>query len=191
MVASIGNLAITLGDVQAEYRLEVFLQGKIPAATPDADTLARVRDRLIAQTLLAEEEPGQAPKSPEPAGATPQIMDEVRKRFSSPDAYQAALNSLGMDEPQIVARVAGQENLLRAIEQRFRPSAWPERTEVETYYRETFVPEFFSRSSTPPPALNEIEGKITEILVEKKINLLLESWVEEMKSNRRVRVHEF
>jgi len=96
-----------------------------------------------------------------------------------------------MDETQLEAHITAQEELLGRIEQRFRPLAWPERPEIEAYYRDTFVPELARENQAPAPSLNEVEGKIREILVERKINELLEKWLEEMKSSHRVKVHDF
>jgi len=190
VVASIGASAITDAEIEAEYRFEMFLDGKAAPSGPDRATLERVRDRLIAQRLLAEQAAaeGTEPEDPPPSN---EALDEVRQKFASPQAYQAALRSLGMDEQQVAARLAEQAKMLQMIEKRFRPSASPERAEIETYYRETFCPEFARRSKAPPPPLAEVENKIRDILVEKKIDGLLEAWLEEMKSSQRVKVHAF
>lgn len=191
MVASIGNLAITRAEVEAEYRLEMFLDGKLVAGPPDAAALERVRDQLIAHKLLEEEATAQGAAFPDPPGRTAHQLDELRQRFGSTETFQRALRSLGMDETQLEAHIAAQKELLGRIEQRFRPLAWPERAEIEAYYRNTFVPELARENQAPAPSLNEVEGKIREILVERKINELLEKWLEEMKSSRRVKVHDF
>ena len=48
-------MALTASDVEQEHRFELFQNGQTPATPPDPATLERVRDRLIDQTLLAEE----------------------------------------------------------------------------------------------------------------------------------------
>ena len=56
VVASVGSSAITRSDVEREYRLERLIEeGQPPKALPDAATLGRVLDRLIDQSLLAQE----------------------------------------------------------------------------------------------------------------------------------------
>lgn len=191
VVASIGNTAITQAEVEAEYRFEMFLDGKLPQGAADAETLARVRDRLIEQKLLAEEAAAEGTEAEDPPPHATELLNEVRGRFGSEEAFEKALRSLGVDREHIVTRMASQEKVLLMIEQRFRPSAWPERAEIEAYYRETFVREFVRHSSAPPPPLNAVENKIREILVQEKINHLLEAWLEEMKSIHRVKVHDF
>lgn len=191
VVASIGNLAITQADVEAECRFELFLDGKPAGPPPDPATFAAVRDRLIEQKLLAEEAAAEGVETEEATRKAARRLDEVRARFGTPEAFEAALKATGMDEQQAMKRIADQEKALRMIEQRFRPAAWPEPAEIESYYRETFVPEFVRRNNASPPALAEVENQIREILVEKRINHLLENWLAEMKATRRVRIHDF
>jgi hypothetical protein len=191
VVATIGNVAVTQADVEAEYRFELFLDGRKPEAPPDAANFAAARDRLIEQRLLAEEAAAEGVKPEGARDKAAETLAEVRKRFGNPEGFESALKAAGLDEQQAINRLLDQEKALRMIEQRFRPAAWPEPAEVEAYYRETFVPEFARRSTASPPPLSEVENQIREILVEKKIDRLLGAWLEEMKAARRVRVHEF
>lgn len=186
VVASIGNLAITRSDVEAEYRFELFLEGKPPATPPDEAALTRVRDRLLEQKLLDE---GAAQTDPADNAIDP--LAGIRKRFGSEEAFQSARLALGMDDQQIMARIAFQKRMLRLVDQRFRPAAWPERAEIEAYYRDEFVPDFTRKRRDPAPPLDEVENQIRDILIERNINRLLGSWLEEMKSSRRVRIHDF
>jgi hypothetical protein len=169
----------------------MLLDGKVVRTVPDGQTLALVRDRLIEQKLLAEEAAEERTEPVDPTVRTTASLHEVRQHFRSDEAFQSALRSLGLDEQQLAARMALQENTLRRIEQRFRPSAWPAGAEIEAYYRDVFVPELARQSQAAPPALSEVEDKIREILVEKKIDDLLGTWLKEMKSTRRVKVHDF
>lgn len=191
VVASIGNVAITQSDVEAEYRFELFLESKFPAPPPDAQTLARVRDRLIEQKLLAQEAATEGTETTDPPSAVAERLDDVRKKFGSEEAFQSALRAGGLDQGQIVARLGEQERMLRLIDQRFRPAAWPEQAEIEPFYRNTFLPEQARRTPASPPPLAEVEEKIREILLERNINHLLEAWLTEMKSSYRVKVHAF
>lgn len=191
VVASFGNVAITQSDLEREYRFELFLDGQWPAPAPDAATLERVRERLTYQKLLVLEE---VPSPPEPAElekSAGEALHKLRQRFGREEDFRAALRSLDMDEPRLIQRLAEQEWVLRMIEQRLRPAAAPAPGEVETYYRETFAPEYVRRTHAPAPAPGEVEGQIREILVQKKIDQLLVRWLEELKSSHRVNFHSF
>jgi len=96
-----------------------------------------------------------------------------------------------MDEKQILTTLVDQQRILRIIEQRLRPMAAPATTDVESYYHDVFTPEYTRTHTSPVPPLTEVEGQIQEILVQKKINELLASWLEELRPGRGVRFHSF
>jgi len=191
VVASIGNVALTASDVEREYRFELFRNGQTPATPPDSATLERVRDRLIDQRLLAEEAEAENVERADLPRQAAETLIEVRKKYPSEEAFQSALQTLGTSEGEVLSRLEDQASVLRIIDQRLRPAAWVERTEIETYYHATFVPEYARHTVGPAPALEEVENQIREILVQRKIDQLLATWLQELKASRRVRLHSF
>lgn len=121
--------------------------------------------------------------------AAENTLSQVRKEFPSNAAYRSALQALGMTEQQVLKRLEVYQRTLRMIDERLRPGAYPDPNEVETYYKETFVPEYARSHSTPPPPLADVRDKIQEIVVQRKINQLLEQWLERLKSVNRVTIH--
>jgi len=189
VVASIGPVAITQREVEEEYHFEQFLQCRSPAGSPDPADRKAVLNRLISQQLLAEQMGIEATESASSKKAAEKTLNEVRKEFPSDTGYRSALHALGMTEPQVLKRLAIYQRTLRMIDERLRPSAWPDPKEVGTYYKETFVPEYAKGHSTPPPPLADVRDKIQEILVQRKMNQLLEKWLERLKSTSRVTIH--
>jgi hypothetical protein len=191
VVASIGDVAITQSDVEREYRLERFLDGQWPPPLPDRKTLEQTCARLTYQKLLLEEETQDLSRDTALEKRAEEELEAVRKRFPSAQEYQSALQSLHLDEKQILTTLVDQQRILRIVEQRLRPTAAPATTEVESYYRDVFAPEYARTHGPPVPPLTEVEGQIQEILVQKKIDQLLADWLEELKPSRRVRFHSF
>ena len=191
VVASIGEVAITQSDVEREYRLERFLDGQWPAPPPDSKTLDQVRERLTEQELLLEEETQDSSLNAGLEKTAAEELDSVRKRFSSEPDYQSALHALQMDEKQILTALVEQQKILRIVEQRLRPEAAPSTTDIESYYRDVFTREYTQKHGSTVPALTEVQGQIQEILVQKRIDQLLGSWLEELKPSRAVRFHSF
>jgi hypothetical protein len=191
VVASIGNAALTASDAEQEYRFELFSNGQSPSAPPDLATPERVRDRLIDQRLLAEEAQAENVERTDlpPQGAA--TLAEVRKKYPSEEAFQAALRTLEMDEQEVLRRLEDQMLVLHIIDQHLRPAAWVERAEIEAYYQKTFGREHVEQAAGPTPALEEVENQIREILVQEKIDHLLSSWLQELKASRRVRLYSF
>ena len=115
----------------------------------------------------------------------------MRAKYASEEAFQAALGKLGMRHQEIVARLQAQERMLYLIDERLRPAAWVDLSEIDNYYRETFVPAYERRRDSKPPPLEEVDSQIREILVQKKINELLPDWMGELRTGRRVKVYSF
>ena len=192
VVASVGGTAITASDVEREYRFERFLDAQWPPPAPDAATLAEVRQRLTYQLLLAEEEsPAPAEKTAAEQAAAERLA-ALRKGFAHPEGFAAALQALGMTEAEVLAHLTRQEVTLRLINLRLRTEASPSEEDVASYYRATFLPAF--RQANPKaaePPLADVADSIREILVQQRINELLDQWIEELSPTRHVRVHNF
>lgn len=192
VVASVGNVAITARDVQNEYRFECFLRAQWPPPPPDAEALTAARQHLAYQILLTKEEnPGPAARSAAEREAM-ETLSGLEKQFSHSEDFQRALKELGMTEVDVRGRVAQEELVLRLIDQRLRPSATPSDDDVAAYYRSVFVPAFQkSNGGTAAPPLSAVEDQIREVLVQKRINELLDQWIEELKPTSHLRFHSF
>jgi hypothetical protein len=191
VVASIGDVAITQSDVEHEYRLERLLDGQWPPPPADSKMLDQARERLVDQKLLLEEETQDLSRDPTLEKTAAEELEGLRKRFPSEQDYQSALQSLHMDEKQLLTTLIDQQKILKIIEQQLRSAAAPGTNDVESYYRDVFTPEYTRTHGPPVPPLAEVEGQIREILAQKKIDQLLAGWLEELKSSRRVRFYSF
>jgi hypothetical protein len=192
VVASIGHVAITASDVEQEYRFERFLDAQWPAPPPNSATLASAREHLTYQVLLTQvENPGPAEIADSEKSGLERLA-ALHKAFAHPEDFQRALKDLGMTETEALARIAQQELMLRLIDQRLRPEASPSDNEVADYYHSAFLPEFQKKNGgAKAPPLSEVEGQVREVLIQKRINELLDRWIEELKPTTNVRFHTF
>jgi hypothetical protein len=189
IVASVGNLGITKSEVDQEVRFAQFLDGQAQTSEPSEAQGIAARDRLVEQTLLAQEaEADKVDEAGLPEEAT-RLVEEVRQLYPDEAAYRAALVTTGFTQGQANQRLTRNVKILRLINRRLRPNAWVERREIETYYQETFLPEFAQRENTSPPKLDEVETVIRETLTQQKVDQLLDQWLKEVQSTRRVKLH--
>lgn len=189
VVASVGDDAITQRDVIEEYRFERFLDGETPAGEPTPQETKDALSRLISQKLLAEQMQRSEGSSKDGTKNAEDTLKSVREKFHDPSTYREALQSLGMTEPQVLQRLELYEHTLQMINNRLRPAAMPDPNEVEAYYKNTFVPEYAKAHGGPPPPLDDVREQISEILVQKKMNGLLDNWLDRLKSTHRVTIH--
>ena len=189
VVASVDGMAITQSDVETEYRTEVFLEeGRVPSMLLDSKTLSQILERVIDQKLLMGEAAGEHADLAGSQLRAEQTLADLRNHFSSEEAFQAALRSLGLNEEDLLARIEEQELILRIVDQKLRPLVSVGHNEIEAYYRATFLPEWAKKSKENAPALAEVEAQIQEILVQRKIDEQLEVWLKELRAAHHVRV---
>lgn len=189
VVGAVGTSAITATDVENEYRLELFLGGRMTGgAPPGRATLDQVRQRMIDRLLLLEEVRTDGIKVAPSDAAVSARWSALRGKFPNPAMFDEGLRGLGMSEDALRAVLAAQEEVLRLIDQRLRPEAVVEPAEIDAYYHDTLLPKLSHQTgeTSPPPA--EVEGRIREILVQQKIDVLLEDWLKRLRARGDVRV---
>ncbi len=76
--------------------------------------------------------------------------------------------------------------ILRFIEQRFRQGIRISPQEIETYYRETLLPQYAAGEAIPP--LNEVAPRIEEILLQQQVNVLFDDWLRNLRKQGEVEV---
>lgn len=192
MVASAGNYAITESDVVAEYHFQQFQAGHPVTGSPNPDEFNRVRDQLVDQYLILVERSAEGLPLPAAGDAARKELEQIKAEYKTPEEYQSAVKSLGVEAAAILARLETQKQMLGVIDERLRPSAWVDPSEIQTYYEKTFVPQFEKLGgNSKPPGLDTVADQIREILTQKKINELLNSWLEELRASHQVLIHAF
>ena len=189
IVVSIGNTGITESEVDQEVRFAQFLDGRPQSSEPSEAQRATARDRLIEQTLLMEEAEADATDASALDQEANRLFNEVRSLYPDEASYRTALESTGYTQDQHHERLVKNVQIVRLINRRLRPNAWVNQRDIEVYYRETFVPEHQREENTPPPKLEEVESLIREILVQQEVDRLLDEWIKEIQSARRVKLH--
>lgn len=190
VVASVGHKAITASDVEKEYRLELFLEGKSPSdAEPGLGALDQVRGRVIDRVLLEEEVQANGIQVAVGDESVVRRLHEIRDKFPAAQAFEEGLNAVGISEDDLRLRFARQAEVLLLIDRRLRPEATVETPEIEAYYRNILIPDLARQGQKQPPALDDVEDRIREILVQKKINALLEAWLERLRTARDVKLY--
>jgi hypothetical protein len=189
IVVSVGNAGITESDVEQEVRFAHFLDGQPQSDSASEPERLEARHRLIEQTLLAEEAESDPVDPAALAKEAARLVEEVRRLYPTEAAYRAALASTGYTEEQAFQRLTRNVRIVRLINRRLRPNAVADRREVETYYHETFLPEFAAHEKAEPPRLEEVETVIRELLTQQKVDQLLDQWLKEIQNTRRVKIH--
>jgi peptidyl-prolyl cis-trans isomerase SurA len=188
IVATVNGHIILQSDWNDALCYEALLSAKSVDQFDDDDRRA-VLDQLIDQELLGEQMKSALFQHASEDEARKQI-DEARKLY--PDAvteqgWQGVLTRFGLSEKALVAHVEQQIDLMRLVDAHLRPAVQIDSKSIEAYYRDKFVPQL-KQAGAGEVALAEVSGKIRELLTEEKVNELMISWLQSLRSESKVSV---
>ena len=159
---------ITLSDVTAAIRL-----GLVPAPAGSEDRVQVVLTALIERQLELVEVNRYVP--PEPTAAQVEAgLAQVRARFDSQAALEAAMRETGVSEAQLRARVRDDVRLEAYLKQRFGGSYQPGEEEVARYYR-SHESDFIRNGVLRP--YEEVRDEARQRLVDERAATLIRDWI--------------
>jgi hypothetical protein len=123
-----------------------------------------------------------------PAEAIKKQIDALKSdhnREHAGESWATTLSRYQLSQSVVESHVAAELEQFQFIDIRFRPSIQVPAAEIEKYYQEEIVPKL---ASGDPLSLADATPKIREILVQGKINQLLNSWLETLRTQAHVRV---
>ena len=77
---------------------------------------------------------------------------------------------------------------MKFFDYRFRQFVVVDQREIEEYYRDEFLAELRRKGIKDRPPLPEVEEKIREILIEDKLNVLIEDWMKSLRDSAAIEI---
>lgn len=186
MVAVVNKQVVLQSELDQTARVEFLLEGK-PLDKLTAVDLQQVLDQLIDRALLEQQIMNPSVLDPTPADVVDRLR-EVRTRTpgaGSDAQWQALLTRYGVTEQDVSDQVISQLRIVKFIDLRFRAMAQVDRAAITSYYQEKLLPEL-RKQGAPEPPLDQVAGKIEKILFEQRIDDLLNSWLQTLRSQANI-----
>ena len=190
IVATVNGRIILQSDLDEAFSYESVLSGRAVSQFTD-DERRSVLDRLIDQELLREQMKSAQFQHASGAEVGERIA-EARKQYAeaaTDEGWQGLLAKFHLSQKDLEAHVGRQIDLLRLVDARLRPNVQIDSKTIEAYYREKFVPQLRQAGGTDVP-LADVTAKIRELLTQEKVNELLVSWLQTLRSESEVRIPE-
>ena len=190
IVATVNGRVILQSDLDEALSYEAVLNGRSVSQFTE-DERRSVLDRLIDQELLREQMKSADFRHASEAEVTARVAD-ARKLYpeaASAEGWQVLLARFHLSQKDLAAHVEQQLDLLRLVDARLRPTVQIDSKTIEAYYREKFVPQLKLSGGNEVP-LADVTAKIRELLTEQKVNELLISWLQTLRSESEVRIPE-
>jgi hypothetical protein len=151
-----------------------------------AESDDKLLKELIEQWVVATE--ADASHFPQPAQfEVDREMARLVSQFPSMEKYQARLRELGLSDNQVRQMLIRQIYDERYVDYKFRPSVQVQTADIETYYKQEFLPEL-AKKNQPAPALSSVEEEIRELLVQRGISSLTSKWLDDTKSRLKIEI---
>ena len=186
IVATVNGHIILQSDWDDALRYEALLNGRALNDFTAEDRRA-VLDRLIDQELLGEQMKSASFKHCTEAEAAARLA-EARKQYreaATDEGWRSVLARLQLAEKDLLAHVQTQVDLMRLVDAHLRPTVQIDSKTVEAYYQDKFVPQL-KQSGASEVSLADVSGKIRELLTQEKVNELLVSWLQTLRSESKV-----
>ncbi len=186
IVATVNGHVILQSDWSDALCYEALLSGRPLSGFSDEDRRS-VLDRLIDQELLGEQMKSAYFRHASEAEAAAQLA-EARKLYpeaATDEGWRWVLKRFRLEEKNLLAHVQQQIDLMRLVDAHLRPAVQIDSKTIEAYYRDKFVPQLKQSGSGDVP-LADVSAKIRELLTQEKVNELMVSWLQSLRSESKV-----
>jgi hypothetical protein len=190
VVAVVNNQAILSSDLDDEIRLSVLDPGRGGLGIL---TRKRALDQLIGRALIQqqirqEDEQATDPPQSEVDARLMEIRKElpacVRQNCASADGWKTFLAAHSLTQERVESYLRFRLEILAFIERRFRQGIQIPPQEIETYYHDTLVPQYAQGEAVPK--LDKVSPRIQEILLQQRVNVLFDEWLENLRKQGNV-----
>jgi len=172
-IAAVVNRRVILeSELDQSVRVESMLQNRPLAETTlnRQEVLNQWIDRLLLEQQIAESDVVD-PTAEELAARLKEVRAQITGAATD-EGWQKALAAYAVTERDLEDHLISEFRVLRFVDLRFRGLVRVDKTAVAEYYQEKLLPEL-ARRGAPPPPLADVSGKIENILVEERMDSML------------------
>jgi hypothetical protein len=177
VVATVSRKPVLQSEWDDATRFEAFMQQKPIAAITDQDRVTTLR-RLIDRRLLEVEMHNPnflAPSREELRAGLAKLRAQI-PAAKDDRGWLEVLAEYGFSEREIETHLREETQMMNFVEVRLRPTVHVHPEEVEAYYRAQVLPDL-EKTGVKVVTLQEIEPRIRELLVQQRMDELLDAWL--------------
>ncbi|HZQ20364.1 MAG TPA: hypothetical protein VFA90_16845 [Terriglobales bacterium] len=185
VVVTVNGHVILLSDWDDELRYESFMSARKLEGISVKEQRAAL-NHLIDQELVREQmRPANAkPLPPEQIAHQLETIRAEVLRDNPGSSWQQVLSKYRLSQDFIHNRITTELQQLQLVDSRFRPSVHVSQAEIEQYYKDQLVPKL---PIGDPVSLSEVAPKIREILLQDKVNQMVHSWLESLRTQAQIK----
>lgn len=192
VVAVVDRHAILSSDIEDEIRLSVIDPNQVGQGTltPQRALEQLISRALVEQQIRQEDEEAAMPTQSEVDTRLAQLRSQlpacVHQNCASDAGWNAFLAEHGLTPERVEKYIRYRMEILHFIEIRFRAGIRISQPEIETYYRNTLLPQY--RQGEAVPSLDQVAPRIEEILLEQQVNVVFDQWLTNLRKQGDVEI---
>lgn len=178
--------AITLSAIRRHLRFRSIVSG---AAVEDTEANRRQAAAQLVDLLIVRRELELSRYSPPSMAETDQAIAAFLEEMKwTREQLLRELARYGFTEDEFRREMQSRLTVTRFIDYRFAPGVQVTDEEVETYYRDEFLPAFRQQNpGAAPPELAVVRSLVERILSTRKVNAAMEEWLAQTRQTLRIR----
>jgi peptidyl-prolyl cis-trans isomerase SurA len=188
VVATVNGHIILQSDWQDALHFESLVDNRSLDQLSTSDWKAAL-DRLIDQELLREQTHTSDFPSASDDGIAKRIQ-EIRGQYpeaTSQAGWRSVLERYRLTENEVKRLAARQLEVMSLVDARLRPNVAIDSKSIESFYNQELLPQL-RQSGAKSVALTEVSPKIKELLTQRKVNELLVTWLQTLRSGSDIRM---
>lgn len=190
VVAIVNGDLILESDLDAEQRFTALQPFNEPHPVTRDELIERLIDRALIQQQMALQ-----PERPITDEEVDAQLATLRKSIPKCAAYHCDTDAgwakfvadQGFTVDEVRERWRQRMAVLRFIEDRFRMGIRVEQADIDDYYKKTMLP-VYQKENITPPAEATLADRIQEIVLQQRVNKLLDDWLTALRAQGTVRI---
>jgi hypothetical protein len=152
----------------------------------NAENRRAMLERLIDQKLLLQEAEKLPRNEPTEEEVTEHLNKEIIAKFGGNEKFVERMKKVGLEQAMLREIVRRRLEILKYVDFRFRSFIFIKPDEIETYYRNTIIPEA-SRKGVGAPELDEkLRAEIEARLINERVNAELDRFFDEARTQAQI-----
>jgi peptidyl-prolyl cis-trans isomerase SurA len=191
-------VAIINGDVLLESDVDEekhFAALEPFSAASGTDNDVRALERLVTRTLILQQMKEQQMSVASSRADAVKALDEARAHLpacrkydcATQKGWEAFLKANDLTENEVIEHWQRRQAILKFIDLRFRSGIRISKEDAQDYYNKTIVPQFAKMHETPPTEA-ALQKRIQEILLQQKVNGLMQDWLSSLRDEGSVKI---
>jgi hypothetical protein len=186
VIATVNRKPLLQSDWDDAVRFEAFMQQKPLASVTEVDrasALQRLIDRRVLEIQMTDSN-YLAPSREEIRADIAKLRAQIPAASDEP-GWQKLIAEYGFSQREIESNVRREMQMMNFIEVRLRPNVHVQPEEIEAYYRTQVLPDM-EKAGVKVVTLQEVEPKIRELLVQQRMDELLDAWMHNLRQQTQI-----